>query len=158
MSVSADAQSRAPPPPSEQAQLIHGSPGSSRGTGPCRRPGNASAPNEPNPTTHPFYSPLPRHPPHHLPGSRQQAACTGITACGSPGLKANRARLFLVLGEDGVLAWDTVVPSSVPALLAQSVGPEPCCSGGPCRVAGACPLWMPLTHLHVLSEGPIPFP
>lgn len=148
-----------PPPPSEQAQLIHGSPGSSTGTRPCHRPGKASPPNEPTPTTQPCHSPFPRQPPHHLPGSELQPARTEITARGSPGLKANRTRLFLALGEDGVLSWDAVGPQlcAYPPSTIHGSGAF-LHWGGPCRIAGVCPRRMPLTHLHVLSEGPIPFP
>lgn len=114
----------------------------------CHRPGTASAPAEPKPTTHPLYSPFPHHPPHHPPGSQQQLCqhCPG-----SPGLKAAGPDFSRCWERMECLPGTLLVPSSVPALLAQSVGPDPSCSG-------ACPPWMPLTHLHVLSGGPILFP
>lgn len=52
-----------------------------RSTGPCHRPGNASAPAEPKPTTHLFYSPFP----HHPPGSQQQPAALGSLPVGPQG-------------------------------------------------------------------------
>lgn len=49
----------------------------------------------------------PFHITHHI-TRLAQSSSSEIAAWGSPGLKASRARLLLVLEEDGVLIWDTV--------------------------------------------------
>lgn len=49
----------------------------------------------------------PFHITHHITRLAHNSS-SEIAAWASPGLTASRARLFLVLGEDGVLAWDPV--------------------------------------------------